>query len=136
VELQRDLGVAYLFISHDLAVVQHVADRIAVMYLGRLMETAATGPLLAEPAHPYTQALLSAVPVPDPERERGRQRIVLTGEIADAQHPPSGCVFRTRCWRAEPACEQTVPELVERGVAHPVACLFPDLPDPDGAHPG
>ena len=132
--LQEELGLAYLFIGHDLAVVRHLADRIAVMHLGRIVETAPTEELFAAPAHPYTRALLSASPVPDPAAERERQRIVLTGEHPDATSPPSGCSFRTRCWRAAPECaEEPGPGLEERGSGHPVACLFPELgpPGPD-----
>ena len=126
VELQARLGLAYLFIAHDLAVVRHVADRIAVMHLGRIVETGTAGELFDAPAHPYTQALLSASPEPDPEAERTRRRIVLTGELPDAHDPPSGCRFRTRCWKATDECAATEPELVDRGQGHPVACLFPD----------
>jgi oligopeptide transport system ATP-binding protein len=127
VDLQTRLGLAYLFIAHDLAVVRHVADRIAVMHLGRIVETGVAADLFAAPAHPYTEALLSASPRPDPEYERARRRIVLEGELPDAQAPPSGCRFRTRCWKAAEVCaEEPGPELVERGQGHPVACLFPD----------
>jgi len=118
-DLQARLGLAYLFIAHDLAVV----------HLGRIVESADRAALFAAPAHPYTEALLSASPVPDPERERTLRRIVLSGELPDAQSPPSGCRFRTRCWKPTPACaEDPGPELVDRGQGHPVACLFPDSP--------
>jgi peptide/nickel transport system ATP-binding protein/oligopeptide transport system ATP-binding protein len=136
VQVQRDLGLSYLFIAHDLAVVRHLADRIAVMQLGRVVETASAGALFDQPAHPYTCALLSASPVPDPAIERARRRIVLTGELPDPQFPPSGCRFRTRCPRAAEECaSEPPPELVERGQGHPVACWFPEPyrnPDPEG----
>jgi oligopeptide/dipeptide ABC transporter ATP-binding protein len=129
VDLQARLGLAYLLIAHDLAVVRHVADRIAVMHLGRIVESGATADLFDAPAHPYTQALLSASPRPDPAFERTRRRIVLSGDLPDAQAPPSGCRFRTRCWKAAEVCaDEPGPELIERGQGHPVACLFPDLP--------
>jgi oligopeptide/dipeptide ABC transporter ATP-binding protein len=135
VQLQAELGLAYLFIAHDLAVVRHVADRIAVMHLGRIVETGTAADIFDAPAHPYTQALLSASPVPDPEIERTRRRIVLTGELPDAHDPPSGCHFRTRCWKATDDCAAMPgPELVERGQGHPVACLFPELPDRPPEH--
>src|SRR3954454_24256506 len=128
-DLQSRLGLAYLFIAHDLAVVRHLANRVAVMHLGRIVEDADAAALFDAPAHPYTQALLSASPVPDPERERTRRRIVLAGELPDAQSQPSGCRFRTRCWKAADECaREPGPALVERGQGHPVACLFPDLP--------
>ncbi len=126
VDLQARLGLAYLFIAHDLAVVRHLADRIAVMHLGRIVETGSATDIFDSASHPYTQALLSASPEPDPERERTRRRIVLRGELPNAQDPPSGCRFRTRCWKAGEECAGEEPELVDRGQGHPVACFFPD----------
>jgi peptide/nickel transport system ATP-binding protein/oligopeptide transport system ATP-binding protein len=121
-ELRTRLGLAYLFISHDLAVVRHVADRVAVMHLGQIVETASAAELYAHPRHPYTQALLSAVPDPDPAVERARQRIVLAGEVPSPLDPPSGCRFRTRCWQAVDRCTTDEPALRELGDHHRVAC--------------
>jgi oligopeptide/dipeptide ABC transporter ATP-binding protein len=132
VELQERLSLSYLFIAHDLSVVRYLADRIAVMYLGRIVETGSAAEVYENAAHPYTQALLSAVPDPDPRRERSRRRIVLEGELPNAADPPSGCRFRTRCWKAQDICAQEEPALIERGQGHPVACHFPD-PEVAGA---
>ena len=125
-ELQDRLGLTYLFISHDLSMVRHIADRIAVMYLGKLVELADVHDLHDHAAHPYTQALHSAVPVPDPVTEQWRQRVILEGDIPSPSNPPSGCVFRTRCPRAEVKCAREQPVWSEAAPNHWVACHFPD----------
>jgi peptide/nickel transport system ATP-binding protein len=126
-ELQDRLGLSYLLIAHDLSVIRHICDRVAVMYLGKIVEIGTRSDVYDRPTHPYTQALLSAVPVPDPVVERARQRILLTGDVPSADNPPSGCRFRTRCWKAQEVCEQQDPELIDRGQGHPVACHFPEV---------
>jgi oligopeptide transport system ATP-binding protein len=122
--LQRELNLTYLFISHDLSMVRHIADRVAVMYLGTLVELTDTDRLFDDPKHPYTQALHSAVPVPDPVLEASRERVILQGDIPSPSNPPSGCVFHTRCPIAEDRCKQEIPEWREVNQGHWVACHF------------
>ncbi|WP_081195118.1 ABC transporter ATP-binding protein [Saccharomonospora piscinae] len=123
--LQDELGVAYLFITHDLGVVRHFADRVAVMHLGTVVETGDTEQIYEHPAHPYTQALLSAAPSLDDWRGDDREEIVLRGDPPSPLDPPSGCRFHTRCWKARDRCRGDEPELVHRGTDHPVACHYP-----------
>ncbi|SEF51278.1 ABC transporter ATP-binding protein [Paenibacillus sp. UNC499MF] len=121
-KLQKDRGLTYLFIAHDLAMVKHISDRIGVMYLGNLVEVTTSKELYANPLHPYTESLLSAIPIPDPEIERRRERIILKGEVPSPLNPPSGCPFRTRCPKAMDQCAVTMPPMKEVEPGHFVAC--------------
>lgn len=125
-QLRKELGMAYLFIAHDLSIVRHVCERVAVMYLGKIVEIGDRDAIYRNPTHPYTQSLLSAIPVPDPAR-RERNRIVLRGGLPDPARPPSGCNFRTRCFKAQERCAEEDPALVDRfGHGHPSACFYAD----------
>jgi oligopeptide/dipeptide ABC transporter ATP-binding protein len=128
-DLRDDFGLSYVFIAHDLSVVRQVADRVAVMYLGKIVEMGDEEGVLLRPSHPYTQALLSALPSPERELERA-PRIVLAGDLPSPTSPPSGCRFRTRCWKAQALCEQEEPALVDRGTGHPAACHFVEASTP------
>lgn len=125
-DLQKEFGLSYLFVAHDLSIVQHISDRVVVMYLGKVMEMAPTAELFANPRHPYTKALLSAVPVADPQIGRSRERIILQGDIPSPVNPPTGCVFNTRCWKVQNICRTTIPETIQLAPQQTVACHFPE----------
>jgi len=124
-DLQDKLGLTYLFVAHNLSVVKHISDRVAVMYLGRIVELAESESMYESPLHPYTQALLSAIPVPDPVIEARRKRIILEGDVPSPVNPPKGCNFHPRCWKAQDICHQVIPPLEEKQHGHYAACHFP-----------
>jgi len=124
-DLSKEDNISIVFIAHDLSVVQHISDRVAVMYLGKIMEIGKSEEIFAKPSHPYTKALLSAAPKPNPKLERSRERIILQGDLPSPMNPPSGCVFRTRCWKAQSKCETDVPTLTHHKTLA-TACHFPE----------
>jgi peptide/nickel transport system ATP-binding protein len=125
-DLQGRLGLTYVFIAHDLSVVRHISDKVGVMYLGQLVEVADRNSLYESPKHPYTVALLSAVPIPDPQKERQRKRIILTGDVPSPANPPPACRFHTRCWKAQEVCRTVTPPLEQKAPGHWAACHFPE----------
>ncbi|MET9402571.1 dipeptide ABC transporter ATP-binding protein [Kitasatospora sp. NPDC002965] len=137
-QLQSEFNLSYMFIAHDLSIVRHISDRVGVMYLGKMVEIGTEEQIYSHPTHPYTQALLSAVPVPDPTGRESRERILLSGDIPSPANPPSGCRFRTRCWKAEERCSTEIPLLavpstLEGPAAHESACHFAEVRDVIGA---
>ena len=125
-DLQDEFKMAYIFVAHDLSVVQHISDRVIVMYLGKVMEEADKVDLFTHPRHPYTKALLSAVPVADPIKGRKRERIILQGDLPSPVNPPPGCVFNTRCWKAQDKCRTEIPALLQISPNHRIACHYPE----------
>ena len=123
--LQQEFNLAYLFIAHDLSVVKHISNRVAVMYLGKIVEIAPSAELYQNPIHPYTFGLLAAIPIPDPVLEKERVHKVLEGDVPSPDHPPTGCVFHTRCFRAQPICTEAMPPMEKHGHGHSAACYFP-----------
>jgi oligopeptide transport system ATP-binding protein len=126
-QLQTEFGLTYLFVAHNLSVVRHISDRVAVMYLGHLVELADSDEMYRNPLHPYTQALMSAIPLPDPIQERNKQRIILTGDMPSPVSPPPACPFHTRCFKARPICSQVAPAFEEKRPGHWAACHFAEV---------
>jgi oligopeptide/dipeptide ABC transporter ATP-binding protein len=135
-DIQNQLGLTYVFISHDLSVVRHICDRVAVMYLGKIVETGTRDRIFAAPTHPYTQALLSAVPIDDPSERGKRVPLAIIGDVPNPANPPSGCRFHTRCWKATSRCSTEEPALIDRGLGHPSACHFAEFGPPSASATG